>query len=140
MFEAYFFDKRATINYRVYRVLKALQNTAFTVNKLSQEAQLSYSQTYNAFQDIMADLQTMSPKTVSTADEEAFNILAQNVSVDQYRFHLLNHSMAFAFFDYLFKRQRLMCMIFVPNMISVSPLYAAAWSPSRPTYNPKASP
>ncbi len=35
MFEAYFFDKRATINYRVYRVLKALQNTAFTVNKLS---------------------------------------------------------------------------------------------------------
>lgn len=103
MFEAYFFDKRATINYRVYRVLKALQNTAFTVNKLSQEAQLSYSQTYNAFQDIMADLQTMSPKTVSTADEEAFNILAQNVSVDQYRFYLLNNAMAFAFFDYLFK-------------------------------------
>ncbi len=67
MFEAYFFDKRATINYRVYRVLKALQNTNFTVNRLSQEAQLSYSQAYNAFQDIIADLQQLKAASPSTS-------------------------------------------------------------------------
>lgn len=105
MFEAYFFDKRSTINYRVYRVLKALQNTDFTVNRLSQEAQLSYSQAYNAFQDIMADLQAMTDATVPIADEEAFQKLGVDVTVDQYRFHLLRDSMAFNFFDYAFKAE-----------------------------------
>lgn len=103
MFEAYFFDKRTTMNYRVYRVLKALEASTFTVNRLSQEAQLSYSQAYNAFQDIMADLQVLQHTQVEIADEDAYRKLSQNVTVDQYRYHLLTQSMSFAFFDYLFK-------------------------------------
>jgi hypothetical protein len=87
----------------VYRVLKALQNTDFTVNRLSQEAQLSYSQAYNAFQDIMSDLQAMTDSTVPIADEVAFQKLGEAVTVDEYRFHLLKDSMAFNFFDYAFK-------------------------------------
>lgn len=103
MFEAYFFDKRTTTNYRVYRVLKALDTSTFTVNRLSQEAQLSYSQAYNAFQDIMNDLQVLQATQVEIADEDAYRQLSEHVTVDQYRFHLLQESMSFAFFDYLFK-------------------------------------
>lgn len=106
MFESYFFDKRATINYRVFRVMKALEKTNFTINKLSQETGLSYSQTYNAFQDIMKDLQAIQAAP-ENADEELNEVVFQEigaaVSVDQYRFHLLDQSMGFRFFEYLFK-------------------------------------
>lgn len=106
VFESYFFDKRATINYRVFRVMKALQSSNFTINRLSQVTGLSYSQTYNAFQDIMAGLQQMHEKPVKTTTEVAFTELAGKLTVDQYRFHLLANSMAFQFFDYLFKTEK----------------------------------
>ncbi|WP_125702787.1 helix-turn-helix domain-containing protein [Lacticaseibacillus daqingensis] len=102
MFEAYFFDKRATTNYRVFRLLKALQEDVFTINRLAQDSGLSYSQTYNAFQDIMVELQMMSNHPVADVNETDFKAVGGSVSVDSYRFHLLNDTLAFRFFDYLF--------------------------------------
>ncbi|WP_179395103.1 helix-turn-helix domain-containing protein [Lacticaseibacillus absianus] len=102
MFEAYFFDKRATTNYRVFRLLKALQDSNFTINRLAQDSGLSYSQTYNAFQDIMLELQLMSDRPVADVNETDFKALGGQVSVDMYRFHLLQESLPFRFFDYLF--------------------------------------
>ncbi|MFD1431456.1 helix-turn-helix domain-containing protein [Lacticaseibacillus yichunensis] len=103
MFESYFFDKRAMINYRVFRVMKALEDTNFTVNRLSAETQLSYSQAYNAYQDILNGLARLSGQPADATAE--FSTLSAGVTVDRYRFQLLQDSMAFQFYDYAFRTQ-----------------------------------
>lgn len=102
MFERYFLDKRALTNYRVYRLIKSLPDGNFTVNRLSREADISYSLAYNAFQDILADLVFGFPPANTPTNEADFAALAKRVSVDAYRFALLNQSMAYQFFDYAF--------------------------------------
>ncbi|WP_203624019.1 MULTISPECIES: helix-turn-helix domain-containing protein [unclassified Lacticaseibacillus] len=103
MFEDYFFDKRTTTTYQVFRLMKAHATTNFTINRLTQESGLSYSQTYNAYQEIMADVQEMYPGKPVTNTSEGFTQVAGPLTVDEYRFHLLNQSMAFRFFDYAFR-------------------------------------
>ncbi|WP_127849784.1 helix-turn-helix domain-containing protein [Lacticaseibacillus hulanensis] len=129
MFEAYFFDKHADTTYRLFKLLKSLNGAPFTINKLSKQLGLSYQQTYNAYQDIMADLRHMqanleehhtftgedcvmnsmvkrSTDAVENAEPEnemSFNEVAEGIHVDNYRFHLLQNSLTFCFFDRVFK-------------------------------------
>ncbi|KRM54852.1 helix-turn-helix domain-containing protein [Lacticaseibacillus sharpeae] len=56
MFEAYFFDKHADTVFRLFKLLKSLNGAPFTINKLSKQLEMSYQQTYNAYQDVMVDL------------------------------------------------------------------------------------
>lgn len=49
MFEASFFDRHSLINYQLFRAMKTLQQTAMSINTLSRNTGLSYSQTYTAF-------------------------------------------------------------------------------------------
>ncbi|WP_461226832.1 helix-turn-helix domain-containing protein [Lacticaseibacillus suihuaensis] len=103
VFEDNFFDKRASTNYRVFRYLKALQDSSFTINRLAHESKLSYSQTYNAFQDIMVALQLMQHRAIADLNEADFRAVGGGVSVDTYRYHLLADTVAFRFFDQLFR-------------------------------------
>lgn len=103
MFEDYFFDKRTTTTYRVFRLMKAHSPNNFTINRLNEESGLTYSQTYNAYQEIMADLQQMYPSRTRHGSPVTFSELCGELTVDEYRFHLLNQSMAFQFFDYVFR-------------------------------------
>lgn len=103
MFEDNFFDKRTTTTYQVFRLMKGHAENNFTINRLTQESGLTYSQTYNAYQEIMADLQQMYPSKRLPNGSASFTALVGQLTVDEYRFHLLNQSMAFRFFDYLFQ-------------------------------------
>ncbi|WP_056989135.1 helix-turn-helix domain-containing protein [Lacticaseibacillus camelliae] len=103
MFEDHFFDKRTSTTYQVFRLMKAHAENNFTINRLTQESGLTYSQTYNANQEIMADLQQMYPSKKQPNGNASFTILVGQLTVDEYRFHLLNQSMAFRFFDYVFR-------------------------------------
>lgn len=105
MFEDSFFDKRTTTTYRVFRLMKAHSPNNFTINRLNEESGLTYSQTYNAYQEIMADLAQMYPSHIKHGSDVTFTELAGELSVDEYRFHLLNQSMAFRFFDYAFRAE-----------------------------------
>lgn len=104
MFEAYFYDKHTQTNYHVFRLLKARQHDSFTINRLSLEAKLSYSQAYNAFQDIMTALQAKNAHGSGPLNETEYARLSADVTVDDYRYFLLSDSMAFRFFDYAFRQ------------------------------------
>ncbi|WP_155286520.1 helix-turn-helix domain-containing protein [Lacticaseibacillus zhaodongensis] len=112
MFESYFFDKHAGVKFRLFQLLKSLNGAGFTINKLSKTLGYSYQQTYNAFQDLMADLETMAGKvhTVTTDQdsedgdkENDFAALATDIHVDSYRFYLLQDSITFRFFNTVFQ-------------------------------------
>lgn len=109
MFESYFFDKHSAIKFRLFQTLKSLNGEGFTVNKLSKTMSMSYQQTYNSFQDVMADLESMQGKASNRAKgkkdekENDFAALAKTVHVDTYRFYLLQQSVTFSFFNTLFQ-------------------------------------
>lgn len=123
MFEAYFFDKRATINYRLYKSLKAMQGADFTINKLSKYMGMSYQQTYNAFNDIMSDLDVIAQTKSDEFTEKDFFPLAEGITDNQYRFYLLQQTIAFRFFDQLFQAGSIDVDAFCDvNQISLSTL------------------
>ncbi|MCX2455346.1 helix-turn-helix domain-containing protein [Lacticaseibacillus nasuensis] len=102
MFESYFFDKHMLTNYRVFRVMKALSTSSFTVTRLAEVVGLSYAQTYAAFQAIMKDLQSLGIVPEAAVNEVTFQHIAKAITVDQYRLHLLDQSPSFNLFRYLF--------------------------------------
>ncbi len=61
MFEASFFDRHSLINYQLFRAMKTLQQTTMSINTLSRNTGLSYSQTYTAFQTVLAQLNQILP-------------------------------------------------------------------------------
>lgn len=155
IFEAFFFDKHAETTYRLFKLLKSLNGAPFTINKLSKQLGMSYQQTYNAYQDIMDDLQVIQAEMtenksasvqtgvmdsasqanakkaapVSTdkdsdpATEMSFNSVAANIHVDNYRFHLLQGSLTFRFFDRVFQDGSIDANAFcLDNGVSISTL------------------
>ncbi|KRM72444.1 helix-turn-helix domain-containing protein [Lacticaseibacillus brantae] len=101
MFESYFFDKRALTSNRLFKALKNGGQDDLSINKLSKRVGMSYQQTYNAFQDVMQDLEHISNQKANP-DENDFARMAKTVSIDRYRFYLLQQSVSFRFFDTLF--------------------------------------
>ncbi|MCP9309608.1 helix-turn-helix domain-containing protein [Lacticaseibacillus paracasei] len=101
MFEASFFDRHSLINYQLFRAMKTLQQTTMSINTLSRNTGLSYSQTYTAFQTVLAQLNQILPD--KKIDESNFAAVLPDVSIDRYRFSLLKNSLPFEFFDGVFK-------------------------------------
>ena len=107
MFESYFYDKRALTSNRLFKALKTESGPDFTINRLSKKMGMSYQQTYNAFQDIMHDLEVIGQKPQADMTESDFAKMAKDITTDQYRFYLLRQSVAFLFY----------CAIFQDNQI-----------------------
>lgn len=101
MFEASFFDRHSLINYQLFRAMKTLQQTTMSINTLSRNTGLSYSQPYTAFQTVLAQLNQILPD--KKIDESNFAAVLPDVSIDRYRFSLLKNSLPFEFFDGVFK-------------------------------------
>lgn len=95
MFEASFFDRHSLINYQLFRAMKTLQQTTMSINTLSRNTGLSYSQTYTAFQTVLAQLNQILPD--KKIDESSFAAVLPDVSIDRYRFSLLKNSLPLNF-------------------------------------------
>ena len=103
MFESYFYDKRALTSNRLFKALKTDSGPDFTINRLSKKMGMSYQQTYNAFQDIMHDLEVIGQKPQADMTESDFAKMAKDITTDQYRFYLLQQSVAFLFYCEIFQ-------------------------------------
>ncbi|WP_054722564.1 hypothetical protein [Lacticaseibacillus nasuensis] len=134
MFESYFFDKHMLTNYRVFRVMKALSTSSFTVTRLAEVVGLSYAQTYAAFQAIMKDLQSLGIVPETAVNEVTFQHIAKAITVDQYRLHLLDQSPSFNLFRYLFTHRCRMSMSSAPTITIISRRCADVRRPTSGTW------
>ncbi|WDF82434.1 helix-turn-helix domain-containing protein [Lacticaseibacillus pabuli] len=105
MFENLFFDKRSEVAYRLFKLMKSLSGNSLTVSRLSTLMDLSYPQTYKAHQEVYADLVKINKENLNrdVTEEATFQELAENISVECYRFFLLQQSLAFRFIDEAFR-------------------------------------
>ncbi|MDC4185184.1 helix-turn-helix domain-containing protein [Loigolactobacillus coryniformis] len=102
LFEEIFLEKADLQKFQMFRVLKSAGTNSFTINDISEQLHLSYQQTYNTFQDLLQDMQTMNPQLDSTLNRH--ELLSQHTfktSLERYRLFLLEQSLVFQFIDYL---------------------------------------
>ncbi|MFL2029770.1 helix-turn-helix domain-containing protein [Loigolactobacillus zhaoyuanensis] len=102
LFEELFLEKADLQKYDMFRVLKSAGANSLTINDISDRLHLSYQQTYNTFQDLLRDMQSLDTHLDTTLDRHA--LLSQQtfkVSLDRYRLFLLEQSLVFQFIDYL---------------------------------------
>ncbi|KRN28399.1 hypothetical protein IV38_GL001399 [Lactobacillus selangorensis] len=98
--ESYFLDKSAFQRLQIFKYMSAALPKRVSINEVSQETGLSYQQAYRSFHDLLLDLKRCQP---NLADSDEFTVLAANVSSDNYRLDLLQHSAAYAFFNTAFQ-------------------------------------
>ncbi|MHA3066632.1 helix-turn-helix domain-containing protein [Lacticaseibacillus saniviri] len=85
----------------MFRILKASGTGIMTVNDLSNEMNISYQQGYNICRELLADLETMSDLPIKTIRKQLMQLRNFDISVDEYRLHLLEDAIQFQFLDYL---------------------------------------
>lgn len=103
MFEHYFLDKHDEVAFKLFRMLKALGDQSFTVNKLSVGLKLSYQKTLKTYHELEANLRTiqLANHRPDLAQSESFQNLCLGIHVDTYRFFLLQHAICFQFYNQL---------------------------------------
>ncbi|OLF68206.1 hypothetical protein ACX53_12025 [Loigolactobacillus backii] len=102
LFEELFLEKTDLQKFLMFRVLKTIDANSFTINDISTALNLSYQQTYNAFQDLLTDMRVLDKNIDKNVGRH--KLMSQDsfhVTLDRYRLFLLKHSLVFQFVDYL---------------------------------------
>lgn len=101
LFEETFLDKADLQKYQLYRVIKTLSTETFTITDLSQEIELTYRQTYNIFQDLQNDLESLPDLENRLTSHLEMKLSSFPLSLDKYRLYLLKNSTVFQFMNAL---------------------------------------
>lgn len=101
LFEEVFLENADIQKLRMFRVLKSMDESGFTITDLGNHLHISYQQSYNVFQELLNDIETITGRSGPTVKK---NVLAGDflpVTIDQYRLFLLQESIQFQYLDYI---------------------------------------
>ncbi|WP_125705444.1 helix-turn-helix domain-containing protein [Lacticaseibacillus daqingensis] len=99
-FEELFLEKADLQKFDMFRRLVRAHNDTLTITDLSLQMNLSYQQSYNIFQELLQDVAALTGLSRATA-KRALTQGTLTLSVDRYRYTLLEDTIAFQFLDYV---------------------------------------
>lgn len=106
LFEEIFLEKAGLQKFQMFRVLTAFDAANLTITDLSNKMGLSYQQSYNIFQELTEDIAAITGKSRAASKKALTTAGALPVSVDDYRYRLLEDAVSFQFLDYLVQGNR----------------------------------
>lgn len=101
IYEQLFLDTSDLQKFQMYRALKTIDESGFTINDLSNKLHVSYQQSYNIFRELLADLEQITGKSSKVEKKRLMSPSNFPVSIDEYRLFLLEQSLQFQFIDYM---------------------------------------
>jgi len=101
LFEEIFVEKADLQKFYMFRELMTAGDTTLTINDLSLRMNVSYQQSYNIFQELVTDMQTLTGMTSRAAKKQLSTQADFPISIDEYRLFLLKQAIQFEFVDYL---------------------------------------
>lgn len=101
-YEELMMDPQTLIKFKIFRRMLTLQNPSHPIAQLAKEMELSYQQAFIELTEIDQDLTELTPDHMSILGRGG-KLQPQNIAVtiDEYRFYLLNKSVPFLYVLYM---------------------------------------
>lgn len=105
-YEELMMDPQTLIKFKIFRRMLTLQNPSHPIAQLAKEMELSYQQAFIELTEIDQDLNELTPDHMSILGRGG-KLQPQNIAVtiDEYRFYLLNQSVPFLYVLYMLNEE-----------------------------------
>lgn len=102
LFEETILEKSEYQKFLMFRILKSLEGSNYTIMDIADEMNTSYQQTYNILQELLEDIQSFPDPDLKSMTRKTFLSTKKiPISIDMYRLYLMKQSIVFQFINYV---------------------------------------